>query len=1573
MSSMTPNQENRPTNGVGAIEKPVSSRANEPAKTATTGQGPEQEDKPTAASRVAVLVLGMHRSGTSAITRVINLLGADLAVDLLPANDGNEAGYWESADAWQLNDEILASAGSRWDDWLRHDPASVPALFGKAFKARALGLLERDFEDSPLFVLKDPRICRLLPFWLDVLREFGAEPACVLPIRNPLEVAASLTKRNGFIPAKSHMLWLRYVLDAEYGSRGLNRAFVSYDGLLDDWRNAVRELADELGIAWPGFSSTSESEIDRFLEHRHRHHAVDDAGTPNHPGLDMWVKETYSAFSALQADRESEDTLCRLDRVRDGFDRASDALGALVRSEEMARTELVNSVAARDARIDSLQRELKFEQGQNDSLQRELKFEQGQKLRILGLKNQLLHRIDSIQASATWQLARPLRSAEFRWPRLVRGVAAVPKLAWWTLTFRLRHHLSVRRLARELLNTGQFDRAWYVENNPDVVLSGNNPVLHWLDVGWTEGRDPNPRFDTDWYLEQYPEVAQSGMNPLTHYLERGVAEGRQPSPAVDIAVQSPTDPDSDKLRGYSSAPDFSGTTAASQRVAVVSGEPGFQGHLYRVEHCADGLTRAGSETFCLTVEELPGRLSDLSGVDVLVIWRALWDTRVAGAVDAVRHAGGKVVFDVDDLMFDPDLARSELIDGIRTQGLTEKAVRAHYRQVQKTMEQADFCTCPTEALASALRQFGKQTFVLPNGFDGQTVAMSRTAAIEWRNGPDDGLVRIGYAAGTRTHQKDFGLAANAVARVLQSHPNCRLVLFSRGEGPPFSATTLDICEFPAFAEVKDQIEVRRVVPIRDLPAELARFDINIAPLEVGNPFCEAKSELKYFEAALVGVPTVASPTQPFRSTIRNGSTGFLADGEDEWFDSLKRLVEDAELRRRVGRNALHDVLWRYGPERRADFLRFILGQVAGRQPFAARGFESELYRRQKPPGPIPEVPDFDVVFLEEKPPVADVAVIMPVYNYAHYVVEALESVKAQSLPGIELIVVDDRSTDDSLAVVRRWMEENKDRFQRVALLQNKKNSFLGLARNAAFAFAEAPLVLPLDPDNKLLPRCAETCANALEGSGAAMAYPHIQQFGDATGMMGTLPWSPSRLVMGNYIDAMAMLRKSAWAAIGGYQNLFGWEDFDLWCKFAENGMWGMQIPEVLAQYRVHGKSMLRTHTHVEENEKRLYEDVYRRHPWLDIPAVDEGFRMPESFPDTATPGTRVVASPSIRANVDTAEPLSLSDSKVDSVPSPEEYVDTLETRAPKDVVVVTGWSPVDNRKTSGQSAPMDRLLPRPHDRARLEALLPMLRCPVSAESLVVSADGSTLVSEGGAQQWRVQDGRPLLFPAMSDVARHSESHVSNALCGRAVELIEDTEGMVLNLSAGGSTTWYPHVVEAEAGIFRNTDLVADAHVLPFKDESFDLVIAMNAFEHYASPETVTGEIHRVLRPGGRVFIHTAFLQPLHEAPYHFYNCTKFGLLRWFAAFHTLDLGVSANFSPGYSVSWLLSETERALRESASPRVAAAFSKSRVGSLVHYWRDPEARKGEVWRALSDLPQDVQERVAAGFEFLGQKDR
>jgi SAM-dependent methyltransferase len=276
--------------------------------------------------------------------------------------------------------------------------------------------------------------------------------------------------------------------------------------------------------------------------------------------------------------------------------------------------------------------------------------------------------------------------------------------------------------------------------------------------------------------------------------------------------------------------------------------------------------------------------------------------------------------------------------------------------------------------------------------------------------------------------------------------------------------------------------------------------------------------------------------------------------------------------------------------------------------------------------------------------------------------------------------------------------------------------------------------------------------------------------------------------------------------------------------------------------------------------------------------------------------------------------------------------------------------------------------PRPRTGESLTTLLDVLRCPDTGEPLRIVDAGLETISK---RRWPVIEGRPVFTRDGSRVQRHSADHFSNVLPNDAIRIIEAADGPVLNLSAGGTARWYPNVIEVEYSIFRNTDVVADAHRLPFREEIFSAVICLNAFEHYREPTAVLAEIRRILRPGGSLFLHTAFLQPLHEAPHHYFNCTKYGLSEWLRDFDVIRIGVSENLNPAFAFSWLASDLEEALAAHVSPAAAATFVETPVKEFVTFWRNQARRHSPRWQVFFDLPAPVQEQFSAGWEAVAVK--
>jgi hypothetical protein len=281
-------------------------------------------------ARTALLVLGMHRSGTSAFTRVFNLLGADLSKILLAPNPDNRLGFWESRELLILHDAILASAGTTWDDWTRFDPGWYESARAGPFRERLRAYLAQDFGASPLFVIKDPRVCRLVRLWRETCDEIGVDLKVVIPIRNPLEVMRSLERRHGFPAAKCHLMWLRHALDALHDSTGLPRCVVSYAALLRDWRKTVAAISRSLSLTWPRYSPSGEAEIDRFLASEERHHVVDDEAVLGDPALSPWVRRAYRALLTLTGSDDDPSALADLDDLLGQLDAAGSLFDPLL-------------------------------------------------------------------------------------------------------------------------------------------------------------------------------------------------------------------------------------------------------------------------------------------------------------------------------------------------------------------------------------------------------------------------------------------------------------------------------------------------------------------------------------------------------------------------------------------------------------------------------------------------------------------------------------------------------------------------------------------------------------------------------------------------------------------------------------------------------------------------------------------------------------------------------------------------------------------------------------------------------------------------------------------------------------------------------------------------------------------------------------------------------------------------------------------------------------------------------------------------------------------------------------------
>jgi len=225
-----------------------------------------------------------------------------------------------------------------------------------------------------------------------------------------------------------------------------------------------------------------------------------------------------------------------------------------------------------------------------------------------------------------------------------------------------------------------------------------------------------------------------------------------------------------------------------------------------------------------------------------------------------------------------------------------------------------------------------------------------------------------------------------------------------------------------------------------------------------------------------------------------------------------------------------------------------------------------------------------------------VTVIVSLFNYKKYIADCLDSVKSQTISKLNLVVVDDCSTDQSLEKTRKWLSENGSRFDEYILAKHNINSGLAHTRNTAVSLATTKYVFILDADNLLYPRCLESLIEALENCEASFAYSYLEEFGDGNRLKNIKTWNPDTLAAVNTIDAMVLLRKVVWEKVNGYSIMpvMGWEDYELWFKIARAKGWGVQVPEVLARYRVHRASMLNIVTN--PNVEKLWIYLKEKYP-----------------------------------------------------------------------------------------------------------------------------------------------------------------------------------------------------------------------------------------------------------------------------------------------------------------------------------------------------------------------------------------
>src|SRR5271166_241755 len=605
---------------------------------------------PSFGKRVVVL-LGMHRSGTSPITRGLKALGVELGEELLPPAPENPTGFWEDVAIQKLNDQLLTSINQVWDSMAPISRSAWSSPEVQTHMLEAVEIVRSRFGKFPLWGFKDPRTARLLPFWQALFGHLDLADSYVLIIRNPISVARSLKTRNNFALEKSYLLWLEHTILAYSETCGRQRVVVDYDALMAEPSAQLRRIAEKLALPLDASMEEAIKDYgDGFLQNSLRHSLFQASDVCLDAHATLLVGKTYDTLRQVALDRldvDSKDVQSVLASARSGLEAFAPVHSYLERLERQLQDAIEQETlqAARSSKeLADLQANLESERKQHLAVTAELESERKkyaeeseserkQHLAITADLEQVRAQYASVHKQNS-HLNLRLRSAD-RFLQDLRsspGWMVIVRYRGWVERQRSRHTrlfsryekvalLVLRRLAGKVPQTGE---------------------LGWpLELGATDGSD-------------------------------GAAVAPQPAKAF-----------------------------IHKFALIISGCPG-DALRYRCDHQAEelrflGLTVDTALFDTVNYEEV------LSFYQIFILHRVPHDSSVESFIGRAKRNGKLVVFDSDDLVFNEKLIG--FVDAVKDSANPEFDLYLDgMRRYRRTLSLCSAAMVSTEPLSTAVRE-----------------------------------------------------------------------------------------------------------------------------------------------------------------------------------------------------------------------------------------------------------------------------------------------------------------------------------------------------------------------------------------------------------------------------------------------------------------------------------------------------------------------------------------------------------------------------------------------------------------------------------------------------------------------------------------------------------------------------------------------------------------------------------------------------------------------------------------------------------------------------------------------------
>ena len=483
-----------------------------------------------------IVVLGMHRSGTSVLTGLTSFFGLNLGSDLMEPTEDNPKGYFENNKVVQLNDKILNENNSLWCDTI----FTTDELCSKRWQeyvTLAKRIILED-ENKHLTLIKDPRMCVLFPIWEQGFKELEIPLKVIIIYRNPVEVAHSLHKRklDGIEHDHGFMLWGHYLFQLERHSREYPRLLIRYSSDFKDLDNLLDKLATFIGKpVTKAVIKKAHAFYTPALTHHHAEKIEKALKPPQYiQGLDdLWVKSGLASLNEI-------------DKLRDRFYYSRKYIKHYQKTQRTKIQKLVSTQIDDKKKTVNLERSIKtlkdtkqlLDKANQDIIQLNTQITVSEKafadykhtLQIeLTHKSACLLNAEADNQAVENILKRVAQDPVFA-KKIKHNIYGYPKYELKNVLKLIVNDEKDKQLRIEkalIADSGLFSASYYLSNNQDIWSLGYDPLDSYCKSGWKEARRPGPDFDPVFYWLTHPDVPRT-INPLVHYIQEGKAQGLAP-------------------------------------------------------------------------------------------------------------------------------------------------------------------------------------------------------------------------------------------------------------------------------------------------------------------------------------------------------------------------------------------------------------------------------------------------------------------------------------------------------------------------------------------------------------------------------------------------------------------------------------------------------------------------------------------------------------------------------------------------------------------------------------------------------------------------------------------------------------------------------------------------------------------------------------------------------------------------------------------------------------------------------------------------------------------------------------